>query len=182
MLRVIGGKHGGRKLEQPNLSITRPTTDRAKEAVFSMIQFRVPNSIFLDLFSGSGSIAIEASSRGAMKAIAVEKDQDAIKVIKTNLETLSIGNVDVIRSEVSSFLSSSKGKKFDFIFMDPPYDQIDLVNNSLDLIKKNELLKDGGWIILETSNANKVLIPKGLVKVKDRKYGKSSIIVLSNNI
>lgn len=182
MLRVIGGKHGGRKLDQPNLKITRPTTDRAKEAIFSMIQFKVPNSLFLDLFSGSGSIAIEAASRGAMKVIAVENNQEAVKVIKQNLETLSISNVHVMRSNVMDYLATSRGKKFDFIFLDPPYGDIKLYNDSLSLMKEMDILKDEGWIIIETSDPKNISIPEGFIKLKDKKYGKSSILVLSNNI
>lgn len=182
MLRVIGGKFGGRKLEQPSLNITRPTTDRAKEAVFSMIQFKVEGSIFLDLFSGSGSIAIEAASRNAMKVIAIENNQNAVKVIKENIEKLCINNIHVVRYDVLDYLRSSKGMKFDFIFMDPPYDVDDLYNESLELIKKNDILKANGWIIIETSSPQKIIIPKGFILIKDKKYGKSSILVLSNNI
>lgn len=181
MLRVIGGKHGGRKLDQPDLKITRPTTDRAKEAVFSMIQFKVEGSIFLDLFSGSGSIAIEAASRGAMKVIAVEKNPAAISTIKSNLELLNISNVSVIKSDVNNYLSAASGTKFDFIFMDPPYDD-NHYNSALELIKESDILKDTGWLIIETSKPKEIIIPKGFVLVKDKKYGKSSILVLSNNI
>ena len=182
MLRIIGGKHGGRKLEQPDLKITRPTTDRAKEAVFSMIQFKVPSSIFLDLFSGSGSIAIEASSRGAMKVISVEKNQDAIKTIKANLETLKISNVNVFRSDVIDFLKNSGGMKFDFIFMDPPFNDISLYNETISLIKSKDILKEMGWLIIETSHPEKIEIPDGFLIAKNKKYGKSSILVISNNI
>lgn len=181
MLRVIGGQHGGRKLEQPDLKITRPTTDRAKEAVFSMIQFKVEGSIFLDLFSGSGSIAIEAASRGAMKVIAVEKNPAAVSIIKSNLELLNINNVSVVRSEVDNYLKAASGTKFDFIFMDPPYDE-NHYNSALELIKESNILKDNGWLIIETSSPKDIVIPKGFVLIKDKKYGKSSILVLSNNI
>lgn len=181
MLRVIGGTHRGRKLDQPDLKITRPTTDRAKEAVFSMIQFKVKGSIFLDLFSGSGSIAIEAASRGAMKAIAVESDFGATKVIESNLEKLNINNVSVFRSKVDDYLSRMGGTKFDFIFMDPPYDG-DQYNSCLELINNNSILKDTGWLIIETSRPKEIVVPKGMVIVKNKKYGKSSILVISNNI
>ena len=181
MLRVIGGIHGGRKLKQPSLKTTRPTTDRAKEALFSMIQFRVDGSIFLDLFSGSGSIAIEASSRGAMKVFAVEKDESAIKVIKSNCDMLNINNINIIRAEVISFLSTLGGTKFDFIFMDPPYEE-DLYNKALSIIREKKILSEMGWIIIETSHPNEIVIPTGFVKHKTRKYGKSSMVIISNNI
>lgn len=181
MLRIIGGEHRGRKLQQPDLKITRPTTDRAKEATFSMIQFQVKGSIFLDLYSGSGSIAIEAASRGAIKVFAVEQDAKAIKVIKDNLEMLKINNVTVIKSKVETFLAGMGGTKFDFIYMDPPYNE-NLYNESLRLIQEFKLLKEQGLIIIETSRPNDITIPKGLVVQKTKKYGKSSILVIGNNI
>ena len=181
MLRIIGGEHGGRKLKQPDLKITRPTTDRAKEAVFSMIQFKVPGSIFLDLFSGSGSIAIEAASRGAMKVIAVEQDASAVKVIKENLGILKINNVQIIKSKVNSTISGMGGKKFDFIFMDPPYDEY-IYSDTIKLIREKNILKDYGWLIIETSRPNEIILPDGFIIQKNKKYGKSSILVISNII
>ena len=181
MLRVTSGKHGGRKLEQPDLKITRPTTDRAKEAVFSMIQFKVKGSIFLDLFSGSGSMAIEAVSRDALKAFAIENNSNAIKIINKNLDALNINNVSVIKSDAATYINSSKGRKFDFIFMDPPYGE-NLYNSVIKSIKNSELLAETGWLIIETSRPNEIEIPSGFVLIKSKKYGKSSILIVGNNI
>ncbi|NQZ66040.1 MAG: 16S rRNA (guanine(966)-N(2))-methyltransferase RsmD [Mycoplasmatales bacterium] len=181
MLRVIGGLHGGRKLKQPDLNITRPTTDRAKEAVFSMIQFKVSKSIFLDLYSGSGSIGIEASSRGAMKVISVEENSEAIKIIKENIETLKINNISVVKSRVNEFLKRMSGTKFDFIYMDPPY-QKNQYNETIKIIKNLNLLKEQGLLIIETSRPEELEIPESFVVQKNKKYGKTSIIVIGNNI
>ena len=181
MLRVIAGKYGGRLLDQPELKITRATTDRAKEAIFSSFQFKLPDSIFLDLFSGSGSIAIEAVSRGAMKSVAIESNEKAIAVIKKNLGTLKINNVSVVRTTVESYLSSAKGMKFDFIYMDPPYDSRDY-NSLIQLIKDKEILSQEGYLLIETSKPWELEIPEGFVKSKVRRYGKSSIVIITNNI
>ncbi|MCK5867318.1 MAG: 16S rRNA (guanine(966)-N(2))-methyltransferase RsmD [Mycoplasmataceae bacterium] len=181
MLRVIAGKYGGRLLKQPELKITRATTDRAKEAIFSSFQFKLSGSIFLDLFSGSGSIAIEAVSRGAMKSIAIESNEKAISIIKKNLGTLKINNVSVVRTLVESYINSSKGMKFDFIYMDPPYNSNNY-NSLIQLIKDKEILTQEGYLLIETSKPWEISIPEGFVKMKTRKYGKSSIVIITNNI
>ena len=182
MIRVIAGKYKSRKLSQPSLEVTRPTTDRTKEAIFSMIQFKVPNSIFLDLFSGSGSIAIEAISRGAMKCVSVDKNNEAIKTIEENSKNLKINNLSIIKSDVITYLQMSKGLKFNLIFMDPPFDDINLLNESIKIINDNQILDNLGWLIIETSKPNNLIIPEGFVNIKNKKYGKSTIIILSNNI
>ncbi len=182
MLRVIAGKNRGRHLEQPSFSISRPTSDRAKEAIFSMIQFEIEGSIVLDLFSGSGALGIEAASRGATKIISVENNSDAVKVINQNIKNLEIGNIQVNKNDVLNAIKNLKGTKFDFIFMDPPYRDIDLYNETLLLLAETGLLKTKGLIILETSNPREIKIPESFAMQKQKKYGKSTILVLANNI
>ncbi len=182
MLRVISGKYGKRLLKQPPLEITRPTMDRVKEAFFSMIQFDVPGSVVLDLFAGSGSLSIESVSRGAAKAIAVEKSREAIKIIQDNIASLGISNISLIQADVLEYLPRLHGSKFDFIFMDPPYKETGLCNASLEAIIQNGLLKTGGLIILETSSLSDIHIPDGLAIQKQSKYGTSNVILIANNI
>ena len=182
MLRVIAGIHGGRKLEQPDLNISRPTTDRVKEAFFSMIQFKIEKRIFLDLFSGSGSIAIEAVSRGAMKAIAVESNSKAAEVIQKNVESLKIENVDIVKTDVVEFVRRSKGKKFDFIYMDPPFDKIKLFNDTISAIKEAEILHETGLLVVETSKPDSLELPEGFIIQRTTKYGKNNIVFIANII
>lgn len=182
MLRVISGEYRGRHLKQPSFSISRPTSDRTKEAVFSMIQFELKNSIVLDLFSGSGALSIEAVSRGAMKSFAVDNNSEAVKVINENVNNLNINNISVIKSDVDNYLKRISGTKFDFIFMDPPYLDIELYNETLITINELGLLKTTGLIILETSKPWEIKIPEGLVIQKKKKYGKANIVLLANNI
>lgn len=182
MLRVIAGKHGGRKLEQPDLKISRPTTDRVKEAFFSMIQFKIEQRIFLDLFSGSGSIAIEAVSRGAMKAIAVESNSKAAEVIQKNVESLKIENVDIVKTDAVEFVRRSKGKKFDFIYMDPPFDKIKLFNDTIGAIKEADILRDTGLLVVETSKPDSLELPEGFMVQRVAKYGKNNIVFIANII
>lgn len=182
MLRVIAGKHGGRKLEQPDLKISRPTTDRVKEAFFSMVQFKIEKRIFLDLFSGSGSIAIEAISRGAMKAIAVESNSKAAEVIQKNVDSLKIENIDIVKTDAVEFVRRSKGKKFDFIYMDPPFDKIKLFNDTISAIKEAEILHETGLLVIETSKPDSLELPEGFIVQRSTKYGKNNIVFIANII
>lgn len=182
MLRVIAGKHRGRKLEQPPLSITRPTMDRVKEAIFNVIQFRVEGSIVLDLFAGSGSLSIEAVSRGAIKSIAVDKSPSAIQVMQRNLTRLKIDNVSLMQGDVINFIKHAKGTKFDIIFMDPPFAEFALYEKVLQALLESELLKEEGLVILETKNPRQITIPEGYVVRRQKKYGISTLIMLANNI
>lgn len=182
MLRVIAGKYRGRKLEQPPREITRPTMDRVKESIFNMIQFDIEGAIILDLFAGSGSLSIESVSRGAMKAIAVDKSDEAHKVMEKNISTIGIANITRVKADVVTYVQSLKGTKFDFIFMDPPFANFDIYLATFNAIKDSQILKDTGYIILETKDPEKITIPDGFVVSKNRKYGISHVLFLSNNI
>ncbi|WKX02716.1 16S rRNA (guanine(966)-N(2))-methyltransferase RsmD [Candidatus Mycoplasma mahonii] len=182
MLRVIAGSYKGRKLSQPDFGISRPTSDRTKEALFSMIQFEINRSIVLDLFSGSGAIAIEFASRGATKIIAIEKNNSAIEIINKNLSNMSINNVSVVKNDVTTYLPRLLGTKFDYIYMDPPYLDIKLYNKTLEDIVRLSLLKTNGIIILETSKPQLIKIPDNIAIQKTKKYGKTTILLLANNI
>lgn len=181
MLRVISGKYRSRKLEQPSKEITRPARDMVKESFFSMIQFIVPNSNVLDLFAGSGSLAIEAISRGAEKATIVDINDDAIKVINKNISNLAIENAKIVKNDVLRFLDNCEDQ-FDIIFLDPPYKMLDLYSKTLDkLVEKNILAKDG-YIIVETDSPEKIIHPNGLKIHKIKKYGKTYILIFANNV
>lgn len=182
MLRVVAGKYRGRKLDQPNKAITRPTMDRVKESIFNVIQFQISQTLVLDLFAGSGSLGIEALSRGAMKVIAVDKSPEAIKILTQNVEKLAINNIEIVKQEVLSFLKSASGKKFDFIFLDPPFKEYKLYNQVLQAICEAKILKRLGLIILETNAPKQIQIPEELIIQKQKKYGVSNVMFLANNI
>lgn len=130
-MRVISGTAGGKYLKTlSGGDIVRPTTDRVKEAVFSSIQFITEGACFLDLFSGSGQIGIEALSRGANKAYFIDSSKSSIDVIKSNLKAVNFENkAVVIHSDYKTFLNSTN-EKFDIIFLDPPY-KMGLLQESL---------------------------------------------------
>lgn len=134
---------------------TRPTTDKVKEAIFSMIQMRVPDSRFLDVFSGTGQMGIEALSRGASEIVMVDKGGQAISVIRKNLEKVRVtpdDNVTVLKMNASQALEKlgKDGRKFDIIYMDPPYKiAFDEAVKAANIIKEYDLLADDGIFVVE---------------------------------
>ncbi len=122
-MRVIAGTARSLPLKTPEGLDVRPTTDRIKETLFNMLQWDIPGGIFVDLFSGSGSIGIEALSRGARKAYFVDNAQKAIACIQQNLAfTKMADNAVVLKQDVRSALGGIREKAVDIVFMDPPYD------------------------------------------------------------
>lgn len=151
-MRVIAGSAKRLQLKTVAGFETRPTTDRIKETLFNMIDPWIPGSRFLDLFAGSGGIGIEALSRGAEEAVFVEKNPKAAVCIKNNLTHTKLdGRGTVIASDVLSALNRLNGNKvFDYIFMDPPYDQF-LEKVVLEYLSNSELLSEEAVIIVEAS-------------------------------
>ena len=169
-MRVISGKCRGTNLVGPEGMGTRPTTDRIKETIFNMIAFDIPECRFLDLFSGSGAMAIESLSRGASEAVLVEKDEKALKCIRQNLEkTRLTEDAKVYACDVNEAIKRLEGKQFDIIFMDPPY-ALEYISEVLENIVKYNLLAEEGYIILESGVKSIVKYPENLVLWKEKNY------------
>lgn len=172
-MRIVAGKHRSRILQTLKGNDTRPTSDKVKEAVFSRIGPYFENVIILDLFSGSGNIALEAISRGFEKAIMVDKSNKAISVIKTNVALLKEeDNCEIWPFDYKKALSICQQKqlKFDLIYLDPPY-QLELINELLTKIVEYDLLKDNGIIISESLNKEEIQINKPYFIDKQVSYG-----------
>ncbi|ONI42254.1 16S rRNA (guanine(966)-N(2))-methyltransferase RsmD [Candidatus Epulonipiscium fishelsonii] len=153
-MRVIGGTRRGTKLQSLEGETTRPTTDRIKETLFNMINFDLPECTFLDLFSGSGSIGIEALSRGAKEAIFVEKDKEAFQIIRKNIEKTRLQENSIVHNrEVEKVFKMLSKKEFDVIFMDPPYHYENIEDILYKIVENNILAKDGKIIIENSSDA-----------------------------
>ena len=152
-MRIIGGTYRGMKLLSPKTQDIRPTTDRIKEDIFNIISPYIYNSRFLDLFSGSGAIAIEAISRGCLFADAVERNKDSIELIKKNIaKTKSQEQFQVIAKDAEQFLLSTSNK-YDIIFIDPPY-QYSKINTIIKTILDREIITPNGIIIAEQGIEN----------------------------
>ena len=182
-MRVISGTARGTKLNSIESISTRPTLDRIKESVFNIIQNRIQGAIVLDLFSGSGAIAIEFLSRGAEKAYLCEKNPVAVKMIYNNLEkTKLLSKSTVICKDYKKTLEllQNQNLQFDYIYIDPPY-QANIAVDSVSRILLLNLLKEEGNIIIETDDEKRELLEleKLNVKITDiRKYGRVSLIFL----
>lgn len=150
MIRVIGGKYKGKRLKKVPGDVVRPMPDKLKESLFNIIQDDVRGSVFLDGFAGTGSVGIEALSRGAERIVFIEEYFPAVKVIKMNVAKCGAQDrVQIMRKEFNrAVIQLSKRKvKFDLIFLDPPYKLIE-ERNPLKIINKREILAEGGKIIL----------------------------------
>lgn len=182
-MRIIAGLAKGRNLISPS-GATRPTSDRAREALFSTLESEfgsINDLTVLDLYCGSGAVGAEALSRGAAVVYAVDNDEKATSVTRQNfalLENISgIGTTSVITSSVGKFLDKTSELKFDVVFLDPPYD---LPNNeiekTLSSLVKNGFLKSSAVIAIERDSKSKRLNwPLGLKELKERKYGAATI-------
>src|SRR4051794_34182690 len=121
-MRIIAGTYRSRRILAPPEEITRPTSDRLRETLFNVISTKVQDCIFLDLFAGSGAVALEALSRGALEVYAVESNRKALRVIEANLKSLDIRDgFTLIAAEVGNALRQIGDEKFDIVFLDPPY-------------------------------------------------------------
>lgn len=173
-LRVITGIAKGRKLKAPRGMNTRPTTDRVKESLFNILGEKVINSVFLDLFAGTGSIGIEALSRGASEAVFIEKDVRVYKIILENLAHTGLADFgEVYRQDVQRALSllGKRQKKFDIIFADPPYLQY-FERSTLENICRFDLIKPDGIVVVESSTLDQ--LPERVLrlqKYRTEKYG-----------
>ena len=176
-MRVIAGTARGIRLKTPDGIQTRPTADRVKEALFSIIQFDVPTASVLDLFGGTGQLGIEALSREAKRAVFVDEREDACRLIRENLKRTKLEEYGrVIRSDYMAYLKRCK-EKFDIIFLDPPYAEV-FLENSLKMITEIDILQSGGIIVTERPIEKDLPWEfPGYARSKDYKYGKTLITI-----
>lgn len=171
-MRVITGKARGVQLKTPEGMQTRPTIDRVKEALFSIINFDIPGAAVLDLFGGTGQLGIEALSRGAKSAVFVDASDTACRLIRENLKRTKLEqDGKVVRCDYLEFLRRTK-EKFDIIFLDPPYAEV-FLETALNRITEIDILQSGGIIIAERPLGKDLPWKfEGYARSKDYKYGK----------
>lgn len=177
-MRVISGTARGLKLTSPEGMNTRPTLDRVKEALFSMLSPYIYGAAVLDIFAGSGALGIEALSRGAERAVFVDSAKAAETAVRANLEKSRLtGKAVFVRSDASAYLGACR-ESFSLIFMDPPYGG-GLYEAALKLIGERNLLAEGGIIAVEWDDeVHCPAFPPCYERVKDRKYGRVHITLL----
>jgi 16S rRNA (guanine966-N2)-methyltransferase len=174
-VRVIAGELGGRRLRAPRGRVTRPTSDRVREALFAMLG-DVEGATVLDLFAGSGALGIEALSRGAAEALFVEHDARVVRTLKANLDSLGIDpqHARVRRAEALAALRSARGRKetYDLIFIDPPYDQAYDWGPGLSAVLPS-LLRPAARVVVESDRRAPLRLRLELER--ERRYGDTSI-------
>ena len=170
-MRVIAGKARGVVLKTPDGMLTRPTADRVKEAMFSIIQFDLPGARVLDLFGGTGQLGIEALSRGAESCVFVDKNERACRVIRENLHRTDFAEkAEIVRSDYLSYLKTTR-EIFNIVLLDPPYGE-DFLENSIKLLAEIDILQSDGIIVAERPLGKELAFNySGLARSKDYKYG-----------
>ena len=176
-MRVITGTARGVTLKAPDGKLTRPTSDRVKEALFSIIQFDLPGAQVLDLFGGTGQLGIEALSRGAKSAVFVDAREDACRLIRENLQRAKLAqNTKVLRCDYQDYLRRSV-EKFNIILLDPPYAEV-FLENAMKIITEIDILESGGIIIAERPLGKDMPWEyPGYTRSRDYKYGNTLLTV-----
>lgn len=182
-MRIIAGEYGGRHIKSIDSIKTRPTLDKVKEAVFSIIMPLVDqNYPALDLYAGSGALGIEAVSRGQVSAYLVDKSKAATKVIEANIVSLNgQANFQVLNLSADAAIDKI-GQALSLVFLDPPYDLSEqVINKNVLKIVKLDLLIDGAIVVIETNLQTDILLPSSFELLKDKNYGIARIKVFRFN-
>jgi 16S rRNA (guanine966-N2)-methyltransferase len=172
-MRVIAGRYGGRRLQAPPGDATRPTSDRVREALFSVLAGRVGEARVLDLFAGSGALGIEALSRGAAAVTFVDSAPAAIKAVHANLETVG-ATAEVRRTDARRFLgtASAAARQYDLVFLDPPYRLAGRLGDELTAALP-AVLAPGATVVAESDR--RAPLELGLPILDERRYGDTLI-------
>ena len=184
MMRIITGRARGIQLVTLEGDMTRPTSERAKMAIFSSLQFELEGRRVLDLFAGSGQMGLEAVSRGAAHAVLVDQSKDAIKIIQKNAEKTRLAeDCTVICSDFSEFLRQRRGKDpFDIVFIDPPY-AMRACKAAVEALLENRLLKPHSILVLESAEPDPLGVATPLSEkfevVKSARYGVAYVNILT---
>ncbi len=174
-MRIIAGTHRGRRIAAPKGVHTRPTGDRVREALFSIVG-PVEDASVLDLYAGSGALGLEALSRGARRCVFVEKDAAACRAIKANLETLGFTGALVLQRDALAVVSeeASAGRRHDLVLLDPPYDEWGRLEPRLAGLLPG-VVADSGLVVVETDARTEPTLP--LDPVTTRRYGSARLTV-----
>lgn len=183
-MRIITGKARGVKLSAlEGEDITRPTGDRVKEGLFSAIQFELEGKRVLDLFSGSGQLALEALSRGAESAVLIDESDKAVEIIKENAKKTGLmKQCRIARQDYSEYLKSASGReKFGLVFLDPPYAK-DIPNEVLKKLCRADIVAPGGLVVCESDRDDMMGDLYDLTYRKTYKYGRVYITIFEKNV
>ena len=182
-MKITSGKYKYRNIEIPKG--IRPTTEKVREAVFSMINAWIPDAEVLDLFAGSGAMGLEALSRGAARCTFVESNRPNQRVLLANIDNCGAGDVSRLigrdfTAALSELSGTAKKSRFDVVIIDPPYEKTEYYDTALRLLQEYELIDDASIVVCEHLYDNKLLDTYGnLQKVKEKKYGTIGVDVFN---
>jgi 16S rRNA (guanine966-N2)-methyltransferase len=179
-LRIVGGRLGGRLIEAPRGSATRPTSDRLREALFNLLLARQePPAALLDLYAGSGAVGLEGLSRGVARAVLVEVHGPTAALIRRNAASLGL-RPEVHAQRVLDWLRRASGQRFGWVFVDPPYaDAAREVPSVLALLVERGLLAEEARVVVEHDARTSLEAPPGLSLFERRAYGQSALTILT---
>ena len=184
-MRIVGGKHKGRQLDAPKGRDTRPTSDRAREAMFNVLA-HLPNASGLDgahvidVFAGTGALGLEALSRGALHATFVDNHRGAQKIIQTNIQTLNEGARSRLLPVKAQALPKAPNP-VDYAFLDAPY-QKNLTAPALKMLEEQGWLKDGAIVMVEIAAKEDLDLPEQLTVIKEKNYGAAKVLFLHHQL
>ena len=173
-MRIIGGEAGGRRLFAPSGNDTRPTSDRTRESLFNILSFDIPGSVVLDLFGGTGALALEALSRGAAYACVSDKSHEAVKIIDRNAETV-LGaekkqKISVICADFKRAISHFMGRKFTIVFLDPPYAMETAYQEAVSQLIESGMLDEEALVVMERKKTVTIDLPSDMEIFDSRDY------------
>lgn len=182
-MRIVSGKHKGRPLSAPKGSDTRPTSDRAREAIFNVLEHGVPGpgmrgARVADIFAGTGALGLEALSRGAVACVFVDKHKDAVQALRENIHTLGETGTTKIISKDATALGPVPGGPVAYAFLDAPYN-LDLSEAALMNLAKLGWLADGCVVMVEVAKAEPLNPPPGFEIIKEKSYGAARAVFLT---
>ncbi len=177
-MRIISGKARGRKILSPETMETRPTLDRIKEAIFNIIQGYIPDAVAIDVFAGTGSLGLEAASRGAKECYLVDKSPVTFPILKKNIENLQFEDTcTALNMDAYMALKSlaAKGKVFDLIFIDPPYLK-NLIPEAMQIVDDKNMLHEDGIIVTKIDATEEIFEGTENIELfRTKKYGNTIV-------
>lgn len=177
-MRIVGGEARGRKLFAPEGQDTRPTADRVRESLFNILRSKVPGARVLDLFSGSGALALEAISRGAQSAVLVDSSRAAAQVIRRNIGVVRAGpQIRLIQADWRRAIDSLRDG-FDIVFLDPPYRMETVYAEAAEALRAHGLLNPSALLVMEHRANTELQLPEAFEIYDERRYGECAIALV----
>lgn len=178
-MRIISGEARGRTLFAPSGDQTRPTSDKIRGSLFNILNGRIADAEVLDLFGGTGALALEALSRGAKRALIADVNRSAVEVIRRNaqnvLKDTLDGRAQIVKQDYRSVISALQGRRFDLVFLDPPYRLLDAYPDAIERLQKADALSEDAVIVCERRFNAVISVPEGFEIFDTRSYGETSI-------